>query len=282
MDGTIKQSRRFAELERLSDDYFRYHLASVMDETRDYLARKQGEEMKEYSTSLGGVLSMMASSAQPLNDPYQLLKVTGEWNSKTTEDYVEMCKEKIAASEDIQHDLAYMAGQWRDAVVKEIGRERYDELSEQLGGDLAYAYMDYRLEQQMIDKLVKDRMPKSSADYIIRKAAESSLFGLPQMLSRSPLAEEIEKRGEAAYRPSKVEQGAGWLLGASADTVMLGGAGSWAAFADSSVWMLPSPPPWRIWSRKTPSRFQSNNVSARVYSAANTMCLKISGVKQPP
>ena len=74
-------------------------------------------------------------------------------------------------------------------------------------------------------------MPKSSADYIIRKAAESSLFGLPQMLSRSPLAEEIEKRGEAAYRPSKVEQGAGWLLGASADTVMLGGAGSWAAFA---------------------------------------------------
>lgn len=54
MDGTIKQSRRFAELERLSDDYFRYHLASVMDETRDYLARKQGEEMKEYSTSLGG------------------------------------------------------------------------------------------------------------------------------------------------------------------------------------------------------------------------------------
>lgn len=231
MDGTIKQSRRFAELERLSDDYFRYHLASVMDETRDYLARKQGEEMKEYSTSFGGVLSMMASSAQPLNDPYQLLKVTGEWNSKTTEDYVEMCKEKIAASEDIQHDLAYMAGQWRDAVVKEIGRERYDELSEQLGGDLAYAYMDYRLEQQMIDKLVKDRMPKSSADYIIRKAAESSLFGLPQMLSRSPLAEEIEKRGEAAYRPSKVEQGAGWLLGASADTVMLGGAGSWAAFA---------------------------------------------------
>lgn len=231
MDGTIKQSRRFAELERLSDDYFRYHLASVMDETRDYLARKQGEEMKEYSTSLRGVLSMMASSAQPLNDPYQLLKVTGEWNSKTTEDYVEMCKEKIAASEDIQHDLAYMAGQWRDAVVKEIGRERYDELSEQLGGDLAYAYMDYRLEQQMIDKLVKDRMPKSSADYIIRKAAESSLFGLPQMLSRSPLAEEIEKRGEAAYRPSKVEQGAGWLLGVSADTVMLGGAGSWAAFA---------------------------------------------------
>ena len=42
--------------------------------------------MKEYSTSLGGILSMMASSAQPMSDPYQTLKVTGEWNSKTTED----------------------------------------------------------------------------------------------------------------------------------------------------------------------------------------------------
>lgn len=282
MDGTIKQSRRFAELERLSDDYFRYHLASVMDETRDYLARKQGEEMKEYSTSLGGVLSMMASSAQPLNDPYQLLKVTGEWNSKTTEDYVEMCKEKIAASEDIQHDLAYMAGQWRDAVVKEIGRERYDELSEQLGGDLAYAYMDYRLEQQMIDKLVKDRMPKSSADYIIRKAAESSLFGLPQMLSRSPLAEEIEKRGEAASgraKLSRVRDGC-WVPRRIPSCWAVPAHGRHSP--DSSVWMLPFPPPWHIWSRKTPSRFQSNNVSARVYSAANTMCLKISGVKQPP
>ena len=74
-------------------------------------------------------------------------------------------------------------------------------------------------------------MPKSSAEYIIRKAAESSLLGLPQVLGRSPLAEEIEARGEAAYRPSKAEKGAAWALGATADTVMLGGAGSWATFA---------------------------------------------------
>ncbi len=131
----------------------------------------------------------------------------------------------------MQHDLAYMAGQWRDAVVKEVGRERYDELSQELGCDLAYAFVDYRVEQLMIDQLVKERMPKSSADYIIRKAAESSLLGLPQALGRSPLAEEIEKRGEAAYRPSKLEKGAGWVLGASADTVMLGGTGSWTTIA---------------------------------------------------
>lgn len=230
MDG-IKHSRRFAELEALIGSYFRNHLVPVMSQTRTYLTEKQGEEMKEYSTSLGGILGMMASAGQPLADPYQTLKVTGEWNSKTTEDYIEMCKERILSSEEMQHDLAYMAGEWRDAVVKEVGRERYDELSQELGCDLAYAFVDYRVEQLMIDQLVKERMPKSSADYIIRKAAESSLLGLPQALSRSPLAEEIERRGEAAYRPNKLEKGAGWVLGASADTVMLGGAGSWTAFA---------------------------------------------------
>lgn len=211
--------------------YFHSHLAPVMRETQSYLTRKQVEEMKEYSTSLGGILSMMASAGQPMSDPYQTLKVTGEWNSKTTEDYIEMCKSKILASKEIQHDLAYMAGEWRNAVVGEIGRERYDALSAELGCDLAYAYTDYRVEQLMIDKLVKDRMPKSSADYIIRKAAESSLLGLSQTLSRSPLAEEIERRGEAAYRLSRLEKGTAKVLGASADTLMMGGVGSWATFA---------------------------------------------------
>ena len=227
----IKHSRQFAEIERLVSDYFQCHLAPVMSKTQAYLTKKQGEEMKEYSTSLGGILSMMASSAQPMSDPYQVLKVTGEWNSKTTEDYIVMCKEKISKATDIQQDLTYLAGKWRDSVVQEVGRERYDALSEQLGGDLAYAYMDYRVEQLMIDKLVKERMPKTSADYIIRKAAQSSLLGLSQTLSRSPLAEEIEARGEAAYRPSKLEKGAGHVLGASADAVMMGGVGSWASLA---------------------------------------------------
>ena len=193
--------------------YFRHHLVPVMTQTQSYLTEKQGEEMKAYSTSLGGILGMMASAGQPLADPYQTLKVTGEWNSKTTEDYIGMCKDRILSSEEMQHDLAYMAGQWRDVVVKEVGRERYDKLSQELGCDLAYAFVDYRVEQLMIDQLVKERMPKSSADYIIRKAAESSLLGLPQALGRSPLAEEIENAERLPTGRASLEKGAGWVLG---------------------------------------------------------------------
>ena len=128
MDG-IRHRERFAEIEALMDSYFRCHIAPVMSKTRTYLTEKQGEEMMEYSTSPGGILSLMASSMQPLADPYQVLKATGEWNSKTTEDYIEMCKAEIAGSEAMQQDLAYMAERWREAVVQEVGRERYDELS---------------------------------------------------------------------------------------------------------------------------------------------------------
>ena len=151
-------------------------------------------------------------------------------------------------------------------TVSEIGK------AQELGCDLAYAFVDYRVEQLMIDQLVKERMPKSSADYIIRKAAESSLLGLPQALGRSPLAEEIEKRGEVAYRPSKLEKGAGWVLGASADTVMLGGTGSWTAVArfigaDTAISAVAT-----ISGRRKRSRSLQRSVSARACSAATATC----------
>ncbi len=88
----------------------------------------------------------------PGDDPYATLKITGKWNSKTTEDYLAMCKEAIVGNKDMQRDLAVMAEEWRKAVVTEIGRERYDALSKQLGCDLAYAYIDHRMEQLMIEK----------------------------------------------------------------------------------------------------------------------------------
>lgn len=229
--GEIKHTARFAEIERIFGDYFNSHLAPVMRDTQNYLNRKQTEEMAAYSNSTAGILGSMAAAGNPMTDPYQTLRVTGEWNSKTTEDYLEMCREKIANNKEIQADLALLANEWRTTVVDEIGRERYDELSGQLGCDLAYAYTEYRIGELMMGKMVKDNMPKSSAEYIMRKAAQNTLFGLSYTLNQSPLAAEIERRGEVAYKPSKLEKGTGKVIGASIDAISLGGAGSWASFA---------------------------------------------------
>jgi hypothetical protein len=156
------------------------------------------------------------------------LKHTGKWNSKTAEDYVEMCKKNILGNKNLQSDLVKMADEWRTAVVKEIGRGKYNQLSKSMGCDLAFAYVDYRVDQMMIDYMVKQEMPKSSVEYILRKGAEGSLLGLASTLSKSPLQEEIDRRGEAAYKPSKAEIGASKAMSFGSDLIMTGGYSSWA------------------------------------------------------
>ena len=226
--NTIKNPTRFAELEYCLQGYFDGKLAPVMKQVRDELTHKQLEERGRYQSSLAGVLA----SANPyVNNTEFVLKQTGKWNSKTTEDYLAMCNQKIWKDKNIVKDLALLAGEWRNAVVKEIGRSKYDALSKACGEDLEYAYVAQRMEDLMIGKLVKDNTPKSTMDYILRKAAQNSIWGLQEELMKSPLTAEIEARGEKAYKPSKTEKFAGRATASVMDAVTMGGIGSWKSLA---------------------------------------------------
>ncbi len=119
----VKNSQRFAEIERLMGDYFGCHLAPVMGRVQRDLSNRQADEMRAYSNSTAGILRSLATANMPGDDPYATLKITGKWNSKTTEDYLAMCKEAIVGNKDMQRDLAVMAEEWRKAVVTEIGRD---------------------------------------------------------------------------------------------------------------------------------------------------------------
>lgn len=232
MSKEIQQSERLAEVEYCLQSYFDTHFLSVMHSVKDFIGQKQAEEIGEYALSPAGLLGSFAAGATGMPDnTMQYLRLTGEWNSKTAEDYVEMCRERIAGNKDFTSDLALLASEWRKAVVAEIGRERYDSLSAKLGGDLAYAYVDYRVEQMMIDRMVEEQMPKSSVEYVLRKGMEGSLFGFADSLMRSPLQQEIDVRGEAAYNPSTGEKWAGRGVSLAADAVATGGITSWAALA---------------------------------------------------
>lgn len=232
MSKEIQQSERLAEVEYCLQSYFDTHFLSVMHSVKDFIGQKQAEEIGEYALSPAGLLGSFAAGATGMPDnTMQYLRLTGEWNSKTAEDYVEMCRERIAGNKDFTSDLALLASEWRKAVVAEIGRERYDSLSAKLGGDLAFAYVDYRVEQMMVDRMVKEQMPKSSVEYVLRKGMEGSLFGFADSLMRSPLQQEIDVRGEAAYNPSNGEKWAGRGVSLAADAVATGGITSWAALA---------------------------------------------------
>ena len=225
---TTKERMRFAELEYCLQSYFDGKLVPKMKQVQDTLANKKVDEKGRYQSSLAGIFA----SANPYADNTDyVLKHTGKWNSKTTEDYLAMCNQKIWKDKTIVKDLATIAGEWRNAVVKEIGRSKYDALSKACGEDLAYAYIAQRMENLMIGKLVKDNTPKSTMDYILRKAAQDSIWGLQEELMKSPLTAEIEARGEKAYKPSKTEKFAGKATASVVDAVTMGGIGSWKSLA---------------------------------------------------
>ena len=225
---TTKERMRFAELEYCLQSYFDGKLVPMMKQVQDTLANKKVDEKGRYQSSLAGIFA----SANPYADNTDyVLKHTGKWNSKTTEDYLAMCNQKIWKDKTIVKDLATIAGEWRNAVVKEIGRSKYDALSKACGEDLAYAYVAQKMENLMIGKLVKDNTPKSTMDYILRKAAQDSIWGLQEELMKSPLTAEIEARGEKAYKPSKTEKFAGKATASVVDAVTMGGIGSWKSLA---------------------------------------------------
>ena len=170
-------------------EQFDSRIVPVMDRVLQELRSRQAEEVRRYMRSPAYILSGvsgpdggMASQAVALDS----LKITGEWNSKTVEDYVEMVK-------------------------VELGREGITVTPE--------------LEEMMIDKMARDNMPQSSIDYILRKAAGNTIFGLPEEARKTPLQREVEERAEELYGPSKVEKGIGWGLGAAADFATMGGLG---------------------------------------------------------
>ena len=174
-------------------EQFSTKVEPIMDRVMQDLRSRQAEEVRRFMRSPAYILSGisgpdggMASQAIALDS----LKVTGEWNSKTVEDYVEMVKAELR----------------KEGIT-----------------------VTPQLEEMMIDKMAREQVPQSSIDYILRKASGNSIFGLPEEARKTPLQREIEERAEEMYNPSKVEKGIGWGLGAAADFATMGGLGGGVA-----------------------------------------------------
>lgn len=229
MELSEEQVSKFAEFERCYSQYFYGSVAPLMEQVRKEVSDKQLEEMKEYSNSFAGILSMISSPmGGPSSNSIDMIARTGVWSRLKTEDYIALCQERIGKSEQITADLKLIANDWRNELVSVVGREHYDSMSKALGTDVTYAYTSYRMEQLMIDRLVRQNMPKSSLDYIMKKAADGSLLGLPAQLQLSPLDREIAEASEKAYEPTLLEKGTGKVLGFGMDTVTTCGFSSWA------------------------------------------------------
>ena len=170
-------------------DIFTSTVVPIMDKVRDDLQRKQADEYERHSRSLG---ALMAGAAGPdggmaAMDAYsERLYYIGEWNSKTVDDYIEMVKTELK----------------NKGVV-----------------------IDAVLEKKMIDHLIEQQMPKSTAEYILRKAAEGSIFYLPQRARTTALQDHINNEGDKRHNPSLFEDVTSTILSWASNAASTGGIG---------------------------------------------------------
>ena len=182
--------------ESANERLFRTKVLPIMDKVMADLRHKQLEEIGRHTSSLSYIMAGAAGPDGGMSAQaasLDSLRYTGKWNSKHTEDYIKMVKDELKKQ--------------KITVTPEI-------------------------EKMMIDKMIKDEVPKSSIEYIMRKAATNTIFYLPQALNKSPLENHISEQAEKRYNPSGVEKGAGYALGATADFLTMGGfGGSWSSAA---------------------------------------------------
>lgn len=179
-----------------SSNIFSTRIKPIMDKVYADLQNKRADELKQKTTSFPGFLAGAAGpdGGMAAMDAYtNTLKVTGEWNSKTTEDYIAMVKTELQK----QHITV-------DAVT----------------------------EKKMVDYLIHKEIPKSSAEYILRKTAEGTIFSLPQTVNRSAMEDHIHNEAEKRHDPSMFEVATASILSwASNAATTMGIGGFWGQTA---------------------------------------------------
>ena len=182
-------------------DIFTTKVVPIMDRVRDELNRQKAEEAARHNASYR---MLMAGAAGPdggmaAMDCYRSqVNYTGKWNTKTVEDYIIMVK----------------------AALKR-----------------QHITVDSVMEKKMVDRLIHERIPKSAAEYVTRKAMEGTLFHIPNRSRESAMQDHINKEAEKKYSPSFLEMASSaigsWLINA-ATTLGVGGLIGQAAI-DGSV-----------------------------------------------
>lgn len=124
---------------------------------------------------------------------------TGEWNRKTADDYLNTLKAELSQ---------------RNIKVTPV------------------------IEEQMIDYLISQKMPKSTGEYITNKIQEGNVFGSALPSSRSPLEGHIKQEAEKRYDPSLLEIIAGETSSFISNLVSTAGQGYLATLLDLSTGSL--------------------------------------------
>lgn len=233
MKGNNVNKLSLAEAEYCLAKYFVGNIAPVMDKIKREFGEMQASEVKCHQMSFYGIMRTLSGStnAAYVDNPLQDLRNLGGECSKSTEDYFDAIVLAISSDADMISDIRTLAAGWKNTIIEEVGEERYFQISETIGADLSAAYAGHRIEQMMAEKMVGEMKPDSLADYIVRKGFENSIFGVAEMLQRSPLEESLWNEADGLFNPSEKAKIGAKAMAIGADLSVMGGFSSWSALA---------------------------------------------------
>lgn len=200
--------------------YFSKYMAPTIAKASDSL-RKQQE--KEYSNTVGNF------NMPTLTVPTQMIaagantRLSGKWNSKTTDDLINYCKAQWNKDGRMAKDYQTFLNAFYRELVKLNGGKETPQLQ-----TYAENYVANRFQNLIIEQLAREKVPRNSAEYIARKAFGDSLAGMVvQTGPRKGAADNtVSKKAEEMYRPNILERGTAVAGAMAIDAAVTGGYGA--------------------------------------------------------
>ena len=182
-----------------SSNIFKSEVLPVLKEEQHKMEEAKKKELLKHQSSLGrnmlgGIGPDGGMTATSLYD--NTINITGEWNKKTADDYLNAVKESLS-KKGIK-------------VTPEI-------------------------EQQMIDYLVEQKLPKSTFEYIVYKIQERNFLSSSLSTTKTPLEGHIKQEAEKEYDPSIITELVGETTAFISNAIATVGQGAVASFVGQTI-----------------------------------------------
>ena len=171
--------QQMAELEYCLQKYYNENFAPVVSAVRKDLEAKKRTEAGQYW--LEGHSPYLEPS---IADHTAIHKM--EWNSKDSEYVVQESQRRLNESSSVNHDLGKFVSVYQSVLLRDLGEQRYKELSKSLDCDLAIYYVGQRLFDMNLHQLARYELPLKNSLFV--QSMERSLLGLCKILTTQSMS----------------------------------------------------------------------------------------------
>lgn len=197
-----------ASMEAMLEKYIDNSIISIFKKKTSELDKKQNEEYDAHYKEWSKYPQLNPEIA--VNN----LNEKGKWQNKGFDWVISETNKEFQKPQYEKHrqDIEVLISNYRSILIKHLGEKKYNELTKKYGEDLAIAQYKKLLLNKMEDQMIKHKMPKSEAEYAIKKIFKDSLYGFlaPVVFpnnNKSQKDKDIENAADERYDASWITDG---------------------------------------------------------------------------